>query len=85
MFSTPSAITLKPNISDRDTTALIMASPPGSSGSPLGLTPINFNANPVKTVPTAMLGAYYDVAKNQRLGVQACIVKKHIRRYQQPL
>jgi hypothetical protein len=34
-----------------------------------GLTPINFNANPVKTRPTATLGAYYDVAKNQRLGV----------------
>ena len=34
-----------------------------------GLTPINFNANPVKTRPTAMLGAYYDVAKNQRLGI----------------
>jgi len=34
-----------------------------------GLTPINFNANPVKTRPTATLGAYYDLAKNQRLGV----------------
>jgi len=34
-----------------------------------GLTPVNFNANPVKTRPTAMLGATYDVAKNQRLGV----------------
>jgi hypothetical protein len=34
-----------------------------------GLTPINFNANPVKTRPTATLGAYYEVAKNQRLGV----------------
>ena len=34
-----------------------------------GLTPINFNANPVKTRPTATLGAYYDIAKNQRLGV----------------
>lgn len=34
-----------------------------------GLTPVNFNANPVKTRPTAMLGAYYDVVKNQRLGV----------------
>ena len=34
-----------------------------------GLTPINFNANPVKTRPTATLGAYYDVAKNQRVGV----------------
>jgi autotransporter-associated beta strand protein len=34
-----------------------------------GLTPINFNANPVKTRPTATLGAYYDIAKYQRLGV----------------
>jgi ubiquitin/uncharacterized protein YhjY with autotransporter beta-barrel domain len=34
-----------------------------------GLTPINFNPNPVKTRPTATVGAYYDVAKNQRLGV----------------
>lgn len=34
-----------------------------------GLTPVNFNSNPVKTRPTAMLGASYDVAKNQRLGV----------------
>ena len=34
-----------------------------------GLTPVNFNANPVKTRPTATLGAYYDIEKNQRLGV----------------
>jgi len=34
-----------------------------------GLTPINFNANPVKTRPTATVGAYYDIAKNQRLGI----------------
>ncbi|MBU3557295.1 autotransporter outer membrane beta-barrel domain-containing protein [Polynucleobacter sp. Ross1-W9] len=34
-----------------------------------GLTPINFNANPVKTRPTATLGAYYDVEKNQRIGI----------------
>jgi hypothetical protein len=33
------------------------------------LTPVNFNANPVRTRPTATLGAYYDIAKNQRLGV----------------
>ena len=33
------------------------------------LTPVNFNANLVRTRPTATLGAYYDVAKNQRLGV----------------
>lgn len=35
----------------------------------VGLTPINFNANPVKTRPTATVGAYYDVEKNQRLGI----------------
>ena len=34
-----------------------------------GLTPVNFNANPVKTRPTATVGVYYDIAKNQRLGV----------------
>jgi hypothetical protein len=34
-----------------------------------GLTSVNFNPNPVKTRPTAMLGASYDVEKNQRLGV----------------
>ncbi|MGV0962306.1 MAG: beta strand repeat-containing protein [Polynucleobacter sp.] len=34
-----------------------------------GLTPINFNANPVKTRPTATVGAYYDVEKNQRVGI----------------
>jgi hypothetical protein len=34
-----------------------------------GLTPVNFNANPVKTRPTATLGAYYDIGKNQRLGI----------------
>jgi hypothetical protein len=33
------------------------------------LTPVSFNANPVRTRPTAMLGAYYDITKNQRLGV----------------
>ncbi|MBT8575138.1 autotransporter domain-containing protein [Polynucleobacter paneuropaeus] len=33
------------------------------------LTPVNFNANPVKTRPTATLGAYYDIEKNQRLGI----------------
>ncbi|WP_068324102.1 beta strand repeat-containing protein [Polynucleobacter yangtzensis] len=35
----------------------------------VGLTPINFNPNPVKTRPTAMLGASYDIEKNQRLGI----------------
>ncbi len=34
-----------------------------------GLTPVNFNPNPVKTRPTASIGAYYDIEKNQRLGV----------------
>ena len=34
-----------------------------------GLTPINFNPNPVKTRPTAMLGATYDIEKNQRIGI----------------
>ena len=34
-----------------------------------GLTPVNFNPNPVRTRPTATLGAYFDIAKNQRFGV----------------
>jgi hypothetical protein len=34
-----------------------------------GLTPVNFNPNPVKTRPTGVLGAYYDIEKNQRLGI----------------
>ncbi len=34
-----------------------------------GLTPINFNPNPVKTRPTATVGATYDIEKNQRLGI----------------
>jgi hypothetical protein len=34
-----------------------------------GLTPVNFNPNPIKTRPTATLGAYYDIVKNQRLGI----------------
>ena len=34
-----------------------------------GLTPINFNANLVRTRPTATVGAYYDIEKNQRLGI----------------
>jgi len=33
------------------------------------LTPVNFNANPVRTRPTATLGAYYDIEKNQRIGI----------------
>jgi hypothetical protein len=40
-----------------------------TSSSISGLTPVNFNANPVKTRPTATLGAYYDIVKNQRLGI----------------
>jgi hypothetical protein len=34
-----------------------------------GLTPVNFNPSPVKTRPTATLGAYYDIVKNQRIGI----------------
>lgn len=34
-----------------------------------GLTPINFNPNPVKTRPTATVGATYDIEKNQRIGI----------------
>lgn len=34
-----------------------------------GLTPVNFNPNPVRTRPIATVGAYYDIAKNQRFGV----------------
>ena len=34
-----------------------------------GLTPVNFNPNPVRTRPTATVGAYYDIVKNQRLGI----------------
>lgn len=33
------------------------------------LNPVNFNANPVKNRPTASIGAYYDIEKNQRLGI----------------
>lgn len=34
-----------------------------------GLTPVNFNPNPVKTRPTATVGGYYNILKNQRIGV----------------
>jgi hypothetical protein len=34
-----------------------------------GLVPINFNPNPVKTRPTATVGGYYDIVKNQRIGI----------------
>jgi uncharacterized protein with beta-barrel porin domain len=39
-----------------------------SSGIP-GLTSINFNPNPSKTRPTAILGAYYNLGKNQQIGI----------------
>jgi hypothetical protein len=41
----------------------------GTSSSISGLTPVNFNANPVRTRPTASVGAYYNVEKNQRIGL----------------
>ena len=34
-----------------------------------GLTPINLNSNPAKTRRSAIAGAYYDVAENQRVGL----------------
>jgi hypothetical protein len=34
-----------------------------------GLTPVNFNPNPVTTRPTATVGGYYDILKNQRIGI----------------
>ena len=34
-----------------------------------GLSPINFNPNPVRTRSTASLGAYYEPASNQRISV----------------
>lgn len=40
-----------------------------SSTSIAGLTPISMNPNMVRTRPTATIGAYYDIEKNQRLGV----------------
>ena len=43
----------------------------GTNSTIAGLTPVNFNSNPVRTRPTAMLGAYYDVEKNQRFGINA--------------
>ncbi|MBU3620242.1 autotransporter domain-containing protein [Polynucleobacter sp. CS-Odin-A6] len=36
-----------------------------------GLTPINFNPTAVKNRPTATVGAYYDLEKNQRLALTA--------------
>jgi autotransporter-associated beta strand protein len=37
----------------------------------IGLTPVALNPNPVNTRSTASVGAYYDVEKNQRLGISA--------------
>jgi len=37
----------------------------------VGLTPINFNPSVVKNRPTASVGTYYDLEKNQRLGLTA--------------
>jgi len=34
-----------------------------------GLTPVNFNANPVKTRPTASMGVTYLVERNQQIGL----------------
>jgi hypothetical protein len=41
----------------------------GTNSSISGLTPVNFNANPVKVRASAVLGAYYDVEKNQRFAI----------------
>ena len=41
----------------------------GTSSSIPGLSPVNFNANPVTTRPTASLGGYYMIEKNQRIGL----------------
>ena len=40
-----------------------------SATSVSGLTPINLNSNPAKTRRSAIAGAYYDVAENQRIGL----------------
>jgi autotransporter-associated beta strand protein len=42
-----------------------------SSSSIAGLTPINFNPTAVKNRPTAMVGTYYYLEKNQRLALTA--------------
>jgi hypothetical protein len=41
----------------------------GTNSSISGLTPVNFNANPVRVRASAVLGAYYDVEKNQRFAI----------------
>lgn len=40
-----------------------------SSSDISGLTPVSMNPNMVRTRPTVSLGAYYNIEKNQRLGV----------------
>jgi hypothetical protein len=41
----------------------------GTNSNIAGLTPVNFNANPVTTRPTASVGATYLIEKNQQLGL----------------
>lgn len=41
----------------------------GTNSSISGLTPVSFNANPVKTRTTASLGATYLVDKTQQIGL----------------
>jgi hypothetical protein len=41
----------------------------GTNSSISGLTAVNFNANPVKVRASAVLGAYYDLEKNQRFAI----------------
>lgn len=41
----------------------------GANSNISGLTPVNFNANPVTTRPTASLGASYLVEKNHQIGL----------------
>ena len=40
-----------------------------------GINPISFNSNPVRTRATASAGAYYDLAKNQRVSLN-CIFRQ---------
>jgi autotransporter-associated beta strand protein len=41
----------------------------GTNSNISGLTTVNFNANPVKVRASAVLGAHYDLEKNQRFGI----------------
>jgi hypothetical protein len=41
----------------------------GTNSNISGLTTVNFNANPVKVRASAVLGAYYDLEKNQRFAI----------------